>query len=79
MIKFLSVDDDQWEPDEQFFVKISLTNNEADADVLKIGRKHIMTIKSAQLIKLTRTTTSLSRCLLLLLTLNWATALAGGI
>ena len=46
--KFLSVDDDQWEPDEQFFVKISLTNNEADADVLKIGRKHIMTIKSAQ-------------------------------
>ena len=44
---FLSVDDDQWEPDEEFFLKISLTNNEADADILKIGRKHIMTIKFA--------------------------------
>ena len=43
----MSVDDDQWEPDEEFFLKISLTNNEADADILKIGRKHIMTIKSA--------------------------------
>ena len=44
----LSVDDDQWEPDEEFFLKISLINNEADADILKIGRKHIMTIKFAQ-------------------------------
>ena len=45
----LSVDDDQWEPDEDFFLKISLCHDQGqraeESDVAKIGKKHIMTIK----------------------------------
>ena len=39
------VDDDQWEPDEEFFIKISLTENKENSGVAKIGKKHIMTIR----------------------------------
>ena len=41
----LLVDDDQWEPDEEFFMKITLTENKENSAVAKIGKKHIMTIK----------------------------------
>ena len=47
--RMLSVDDDQWEPDEDFFLKISLCHDQGqraeESDVAKIGKKHIMTIK----------------------------------
>ena len=39
------VDDDQWEPDEEFFIKITLTENKENSGVAKIGKKHIMTIR----------------------------------
>ena len=49
LISMLSVDDDQWEPDEDFFLKISLCHDQGqraeESDVAKIGKKHIMTIK----------------------------------
>ena len=39
------MDDDEWEPDEEFFLKISLLPNSEDSGVIKIGKRHIMTIK----------------------------------
>lgn len=37
------IDDDEWEPDEEFFLKLSLPKEEDTKDV-KIGRKSIMTV-----------------------------------
>ena len=37
------VDDNQWEPDEEFFLKLSLVSGEDAADV-KLGRTSIMEI-----------------------------------
>ena len=37
------IDDDDWEPDEEFFLKIALDPNSEHKDV-KIGKKNIMTI-----------------------------------
>ena len=37
------IDDDDWEPDEEFFLRVSLPN-EIDNDNTKIGRKNIMTV-----------------------------------
>ena len=37
------VDDNQWEPDEEFFIKLSLVSGE-DAMDLKLGRTSIMEI-----------------------------------
>ena len=45
LIVQILVDDDQWEPDEEFFIKISLTENKENSGVAKIGKKHIMTIR----------------------------------
>ena len=39
------LDDDDWEPDEEFFLKISLLPNSEKSGVIKIGKRHIMTIK----------------------------------
>ena len=39
------IDDDDWEPDEEFFLKITLDPNSEDSGVAKIGKRHIMTIK----------------------------------
>ena len=39
------MDDDEWEPDEEFFLKISLLPNSEASGVVKIGKRHIMTIK----------------------------------
>ena len=39
------LDDDEWEPDEEFFLKISLLPNSEESGVVKIGKRHIMTIK----------------------------------
>ena len=39
------LDDDDWEPDEEFFLKISLLPNSENSGVIKIGKRHIMTIK----------------------------------
>ena len=39
------VDDDNWELDEEFFLKLTLSENKEDENVAKIGKKHIMTIR----------------------------------
>ena len=39
------IDDDEWEPDEEFFMKLSLDANLESSGVAKIGKRHIMTIK----------------------------------
>ena len=39
------LDDDDWEPDEHFFLRITLDPNSENSGVAKIGKRHIMTIK----------------------------------
>ena len=34
------LDDDEWEPDEEFFLKISLLPNCEKSGVIKIGKRH---------------------------------------
>ena len=37
------IDDDDWEPDEEFFLKIAIDPNAENKDI-KIGKKNIMTV-----------------------------------